>query len=454
MKNSSLSLYFSTIFMLSSLVTYSQGTLLYSFSKKGKKPSYVFGTIHIKDNRAFQFNDSLFLKMNTCDALALELDLNPTLMLNASKALMTSDEKTLASYFKSKSDYEKFLSKAKEVTSFPEEILIKFKPFAIVAMISQQTMKANRDQTVDEFLYSYAKDNGKPVLGLETMEEQIAITEGIPSEDYMQFVRELSKSEDQFDELLAYYEKGDIESLFNQFKKEMYSEYWEKEFVTKRNLIMVNRIDSLLSTKHENIFVGIGAGHLGGSEGVLKLLQKQGYTVKPIISSRKPVEALVSSEAEKQSWKDQLLGSGFYVNMPGIPTVESNKIPFAQGEELQMHTYRSNEVSGKNYAYVVSEMSFPKDIELTPEDLEPFIESVLAGIVHSLKGKVLSKKVVMAGENKAQQLEIQFTEQKSIDNVRVVMSKNGLYILQVICSKEQRANDSIDKFFDSLRLQD
>lgn len=119
-----------------------------------------------------------------------------------------------------------------------------------------------------------------------------------------------------------------------------------------------------------------------------------------------------------------------------------------------MHTYRSNEVSGKNYAYVVSEMSFPKDIELTPEDLEPFIESVLAGIVHSLKGKVLSKKVVMAGENKAQQLEIQFTEQKSIDNVRVVMSKNGLYILQVICSKEQRANDSIDKFFDSLRLQD
>lgn len=454
MKNNSLSLYFSAIFILSALVTYSQGTLLYSFSKKGKKPSYVFGTIHIKDDRAFHFNDSLFLKMNSCSALALELDLNPTLMLRASKALMTTEEKTLSSYFKSTSDYEKFIAKAKEVTEFPEDILKKFKPFAIVAMISQQTMKANRDQTVDEFLYSYAKDNGKPVLGLETMEEQIAVTEGIPAEDYMQFIGDLSKSETQFEELIGFYEKGDIESLYNQFKKEMYSEYWEKEFVIKRNQIMVKRIDSILSTVHENVFVGIGAGHLGGPEGVLTLLKKQGYTVKPVISTKKNVDELVKPKTDKLSWKDKMNRSGFYVEMPGIPTVESNKIPFAIGEELQMNTYRSNDVSGKNYAYVVSEMSFPKDIDVTPADLEPFIESVLAGIVHSLKGKVLSKKDLEVGDNKAQQLEIQFTEQKSIDNIRIVVSKNGLYIMQVICSKEQRANESIDKFFGSLRLQD
>ncbi|RYZ21994.1 MAG: hypothetical protein EOP49_46755, partial [Sphingobacteriales bacterium] len=52
-------------------------TLLWRVTGKGlDKPSYLFGTFHLNDNRLFQFGDSVYAAMDRTEGLAVEVDLN------------------------------------------------------------------------------------------------------------------------------------------------------------------------------------------------------------------------------------------------------------------------------------------------------------------------------------------------------------------------------------------
>ncbi|MDX1956891.1 MAG: TraB/GumN family protein, partial [Chitinophagaceae bacterium] len=49
-------------------------SLFWEISGNGlKKPSYLFGTMHVRDNKAFDFSDSVLLKIDACEAFALEV---------------------------------------------------------------------------------------------------------------------------------------------------------------------------------------------------------------------------------------------------------------------------------------------------------------------------------------------------------------------------------------------
>ncbi len=56
------------------------------------------------------------------------------------------------------------------------------------------------------------------------------------------------------------------------------AQQFEKQFITMRNKRMVERMERHL--KQGGAFVAVGALHLSGEEGVLRLLQKRGFTVK------------------------------------------------------------------------------------------------------------------------------------------------------------------------------
>lgn len=49
-------------------------SLLWQISGNGlASPSFLFGSAHVKDNRAFQFSDSVMLALEACDLFALEI---------------------------------------------------------------------------------------------------------------------------------------------------------------------------------------------------------------------------------------------------------------------------------------------------------------------------------------------------------------------------------------------
>ena len=62
-----------------------------------------------------------------------------------------------------------------------------------------------------------------------------------------------------------------------------------KNFFISRNEIQANSIDSIL--KRSSLFVGVGAAHLPGNRGVIELLRRKGYKLRPIYMGSKGQQA-------------------------------------------------------------------------------------------------------------------------------------------------------------------
>src|SRR4028118_1951881 len=59
------------------------------------------------------------------------------------------------------------------------------------------------------------------------------------------------------------------------------SDAFRNKFMYKRNDIQANSIDTIL--KNNSLFVGVGAAHLAGEKGIIEILRRKGYTLRPVI---------------------------------------------------------------------------------------------------------------------------------------------------------------------------
>jgi hypothetical protein len=83
------------------------------------------------------------------------------------------------------------------------------------------------------------------------------------------------------EQMLGIYRKGDIKAMhdFIQDDKSGFGAFMDL-MLYERNRNWVETIK--VQSAKEATFYAVGAGHLGGEEGVITLLRKAGFTVKPI----------------------------------------------------------------------------------------------------------------------------------------------------------------------------
>jgi uncharacterized protein YbaP (TraB family) len=155
----------------------------------------------------------------------------------------------------------------------------------------QSTADAKEFVSIDMALINYGKMLGKEVLGLEKPEAQIKC------------ILPLNTSlEEQKKYLLYYLDKWeDVVLLKEQLKKSYcaqdvkaiskivadknnpilcYTKELHEKMFAERNMAWVKQMPEMM--KQKSTFFFVGAGHLFGKQGVLKLLRKQGYTVEPM----------------------------------------------------------------------------------------------------------------------------------------------------------------------------
>ena len=82
-------------------------------------------------------------------------------------------------------------------------------------------------------------------------------------------------------DLLVVYKAGDIEELYKLILNSTmeYGKY-EEALLLERNRRWIPRIENIILEMPT--FVAVGAGHLGGPEGVIALLRERGYTVQAV----------------------------------------------------------------------------------------------------------------------------------------------------------------------------
>ncbi len=157
-----------------------------------------------------------------------------------------------------------------------------------VAATEYQAAGADPGRGVDVFFEKRAAQDGKPGEGLETVKQQIDLFSTLPepmqAELLSQTLAEVEALSGQFGAMVAAWRSGDIEAL-NKLLFEEAERYPElmNVFLFHRNEAWMSRLEGHLAGK-DTVMVLVGAGHLGGERGLIELMRKRGYVVKPCLS--------------------------------------------------------------------------------------------------------------------------------------------------------------------------
>ena len=119
-----------------------------------------------------------------------------------------------------------------------------------------------------------------PIEGLESVADQMAMLDSLPAEksaqDMLQAVRHLDSSRTALHTLLARYRSGQVDSLLDGG----FSAAEQEKLLYRRNRNWVPVMER--AARQKPAFFAVGAGHLGGPQGLVALLRKRGYTVRPV----------------------------------------------------------------------------------------------------------------------------------------------------------------------------
>lgn len=254
-----------------------------------KEPSYLYGTIHIISEDDFILTDITKKLLSTSDVLVTEVELGDLMAADMSKMTM-ADGVTLDSllteeqYLKVVSLFEKHMGVQKPMFDM---MFSKLSPMVIQQQLLV-TAFGDKTKSYELEFSKIAKKKKLENVGLETLAFQMEVFGSIPMDDQVAMLVRTIDSMDvalgEFDKLIELYKNQDIEGLASFMNESEHSKELmqnsKAEFLTDRNNRWIATIDSLIQDKQ--CFIAVGAAHLPEEKGVIELLRKEGYTVKPI----------------------------------------------------------------------------------------------------------------------------------------------------------------------------
>jgi uncharacterized protein YbaP (TraB family) len=261
--------------------------LLYEISGKGlAQPSYLYGTFHVVCQADLKITPATSRAMSASQQLYLELDMDdPTLQTTLVGLMMLPDGKTLKD-FMTASDYAVLDSYATQNLGAGLARIGMLKPIALEALMFQKFVGCD-SSGYDRLFAQMAGNARKPVLGLETAEQQISILDRVPMKEQIHGLMEMARNPDEVKKeitlLMAAYKAQDLPQLMKLSKESEFDtegpEFMD-EVLSKRNLNWIPVIEK--AARNKPTFFAFGALHLGGESGVVNLLRSKGYTVKAI----------------------------------------------------------------------------------------------------------------------------------------------------------------------------
>ena len=284
--------------VMTSLVTLAQeknkkdfNTLLWQISGNGlSRPSYLFGTIHMICSEEALLSDSLKTAIVNSDAVYFEVDMDNLFeMLGVMRKMKMRNDTTLADLL-TKEDYGKVKDYfEKNETMLPFSVLETCKPLLAASMLMEGNTGCETPEAMEEVIMKEAKQHNKNVRGLESMSFQMSIFDTIPYKmQAMQLVKYVDEADkgtsddaQEYDKLMQAYRDQDLSKLEELTKStDMGIANFTDILLYNRNKNWVEKLKTILPD--HSVVVAVGAGHLPGEKGVINLLRKAGYTVKPV----------------------------------------------------------------------------------------------------------------------------------------------------------------------------
>ena len=259
--------------------------------EKLEHTSYIFGTIHLIGKDDFHLSTPTREALSKSEQITFEIDLEDMndfskMMPLLRNAFMKND--TTLSDLLSSEEYQ-LVEKHFQSLGLPLFFLQKIKPMFLSAFGSEGTFGTENDsESVVSYefeLLKIAQEAEKEIKGLETAEFQMSMFDSIPYKVQAQMLLETIRSgngdQQEFDKMVELYKNQDIEGMQSLMKED------QNGIGNYEDMLLVNRNKNWIPIMEEMMmnrptFFAVGAGHLGGEWGVVKILRSKGYQLKPI----------------------------------------------------------------------------------------------------------------------------------------------------------------------------
>lgn len=287
------------IFVIFIGATSVQAQLLWKITGKNlKHPSYIFGTHHIIPLTFLDSVPGLYKAFNQCDIVVGEMVLNN---IDASSKIQKAA--LLPAHIKisdllSDSDYVMVDKELKSVLKFGLKEVSMLNPALIQTIYEMEIFKKQTgysdDSQSDSYFQLVAAEKGKQVIGLETIEQQIDVLFGNNNYErqaslLVETVRKKDSIIFEMKHVNSLYKHGNLNELIKLSNKrgniiDMTDEEYSK-LIDKRNADWATKLPAYL--KESSCFIAVGALHLGGKNGLIQLLENDGYKIKSVTEKDK-----------------------------------------------------------------------------------------------------------------------------------------------------------------------
>lgn len=271
-----------------------QAQLLWKIEKRGlSKPSYLFGTHHLIPISFLDSVPNLFKAFNECDVVIGEMKMNNIdVSAKIQQAALLPKDSTIT-HFISEENYDFVDRELRATLAMGLKEMSMLNPSFIRTMyeleIYRKVTGFSEDMQSDSYFQLVAELKGKEVVGLEDEDKQIEVLLGNKdlkreTQLLVESVRNKDKMAEDLILLNKLYKAGDIEKLVKLAKQqEDFTDMTSEEYaitVDNRNFAWVEVLPKYIN--QSSCFIAVGALHLGGENGLINQLKKQGYKVSPV----------------------------------------------------------------------------------------------------------------------------------------------------------------------------
>lgn len=258
--------------------------LLFQIEKGGVPAGFLFGTIHSEDPRVLVLPEPVERAFVESPRLYVEVDMAPANLLASVAAMLLDDGREISDIL-DPALYRETVAAAARL-GLPEVALRHYKPWALAMLLSLPP--AETGLFLDLLLYKRALALNKEVAGLESVGEQLDLFDSLSEEDQILLLRDTLNNLEQlptiFQALLDRYLERDLWGLVEINERLLAASSdgglagrFQAKAVDERNRRMVERLKEPLA--RGGVFVAVGALHLPGEQGILRLLERRGYQV-------------------------------------------------------------------------------------------------------------------------------------------------------------------------------
>ncbi|MGB3547069.1 MAG: TraB/GumN family protein [Saprospiraceae bacterium] len=244
----------------------------------GEVSGYLFGTVHLRSARVMEAVQAVRPALEICTTFAAEIDFND---LDPAAAAGLNLAGTDLADDLGQRDYHKMRRLLLRAVGLDLDHYRRLPPLMISGQLREQLLGPQlTTPTLDEALHGLAVQSGKGITGLESVRFQLDLLRSVPRAVQVQQLKKMTArlpaARRQLQRSVDRYLAGEERLLYRQTRDGLGNQ--RRALLYDRNRRMTLRLDELL--QDQTVFAAVGAAHLPGGKGMLRLLKQAGWVVR------------------------------------------------------------------------------------------------------------------------------------------------------------------------------